>query len=83
MSNQHTKIVVLTSGKGSNLQAIIDQIKAGSLNVEIAAVLSDVEDAFALSRAEKEKIPQEFVNPKKFPDRRAYDGELTRIVKHY
>ena len=83
MSNQRTRIVVLASGKGSNLQAIIDQIKTGSLNVEIAAVVSDVEDAFALSRAEKEKIPREFVNPKNFPDRQAYDDELVRIVRHY
>jgi len=47
----------LASGRGSNLQAVIDQIKQGQLDAEIACVISDVKDAGALARARDENIP--------------------------
>ena len=50
------KIGVLVSGRGSNLQALMDEIAAGTLNVEITVVISDKKDAFALERAEKAGI---------------------------
>ena len=45
------RIVVLISGNGSNLQALIDNVQAGVLDVEIAAVVSNKADAFGLTRA--------------------------------
>ncbi|MDD5529742.1 MAG: phosphoribosylglycinamide formyltransferase [bacterium] len=50
-------IGVLASGKGSNLQAIIDNIASGKLNAKIGCVISDNADAFALERAKKAQIP--------------------------
>ena len=52
MSNQ--KIGILASGRGSNLQSIMDKIAEGLLPLEIAVVISDKADAFALERAEKD-----------------------------
>jgi len=57
------RIGVLLSGSGSNLQAIIDAIKDGSLPVEIAIVLSDNPDAFGLKRAEKSGIKAQHIPP--------------------
>lgn len=59
-------IGVLGSGKGSNLQAIIDAVENGSLPVKIALVISDVEDAYILERARKHNIPAMFIPPGKF-----------------
>lgn len=55
-------IGVLGSGSGSNFQAIADAIAAGRLNARIVCVLSDVEDAFILERAERLGIPAEYVS---------------------
>lgn len=57
------KIGVLISGSGSNLQAIIDAVKDGSLPVEIGIVLSDNPDAFGLKRAEKAGIKSQYIPP--------------------
>jgi phosphoribosylglycinamide formyltransferase-1 len=51
------KIAVLVSGSGSNLQALIDAVNAGSIKGQIAIVISDSLDAYALQRAEKQVIP--------------------------
>ncbi len=51
------RIVVLASGSGSNLQALIDAVRAGDLRATIAAVVSDRPDAGALERAERAGIP--------------------------
>lgn len=59
-------IGVLGSGKGTNLQAIIDAVENGSLPVKIALVISDVEDAYILERARKHNIPARFIPPGKF-----------------
>ena len=50
------KVGVLVSGRGSNLQAVMDRIADGYLPIEIAVVISDKEDAFALERAGKAGI---------------------------
>lgn len=59
-------IGVLGSGKGSNLQAIIDAVENGSLPVKIAIVISDVEDAYILKRASKHGIKAKYIPPGKF-----------------
>jgi len=51
------KLAVFGSGSGTNAQAIINAIEAGTLNAEIKCILSDVEDAFILERARKHNIP--------------------------
>jgi phosphoribosylglycinamide formyltransferase-1 len=57
------RVGVLASGRGSNLQALIDRIRAGRLDAEIAIVVSDVEDARALRLARAAGIRAEFVDP--------------------
>jgi phosphoribosylglycinamide formyltransferase-1 len=75
------RLGVLASGNGSNLQAIIDSIKCGNLPCEIAVVISDKPDAYALKRAELHGIKTEAVQSKSFHNREVFDTELVRILK--
>src|SRR3989344_9286913 len=56
-------IAVLASGRGSNLQSIIDSIEKGALNAQIACVASDVKNANALERAREHSIEALFLDP--------------------
>lgn len=78
-----TNIAVLVSGRGSNLQAIIDSIENGYLKAQITVVISDVENAYALERARKRGIKAVFVNPKKFASKELYEKEVLGILKTY
>lgn len=60
------KIGVLASGKGSNLQAIIDYTKNEKVSFQIGVVISDNQDAYALKRAEKEGIKAIYIPPGKY-----------------
>ncbi|MCK9266162.1 phosphoribosylglycinamide formyltransferase [bacterium] len=60
------KIGVLASGKGSNLQAIIDYIKDKQLPIDIKVVLSDNKESFALKIAEKVGIDNQYINPGRY-----------------
>ncbi len=75
------RIGVLVSGRGSNLQAIIDNIEKGELNAEVAIVISDQADAYALERARKHKIAAVHVDPKKYETREAYDATLVEELR--
>jgi phosphoribosylglycinamide formyltransferase-1 len=61
MSTQKPNIGVLVSGRGSNLQAIIDACDRGELDAGVGVVISDVEDAYALKRAESAGIKPAFI----------------------
>ncbi|MBU2599083.1 phosphoribosylglycinamide formyltransferase [bacterium] len=74
-------IAVLVSGRGSNLQAIIEAIEEGWLKVKIAGVISDQEDALALKRAMKHNLPVIFINPKNFPAKAEYEEEIIDYLK--
>jgi phosphoribosylglycinamide formyltransferase-1 len=74
------KIAVLASGRGSNLQAIIDAIAAGELAAEIVLVFSDQPDSHALKRAAAADILCKALPAKGFVDREAYDAELAAII---
>lgn len=78
------KLGVLVSGRGSNLQAIIDNIEAGRLSAEIAVVISDQPDAFSLERARKHNIPAVHLSAKGYKGKReAYDELLVKeLLKH-
>jgi phosphoribosylglycinamide formyltransferase-1 len=76
------KIAVLVSGRGSNLQAIIDNIEKGALSVELAVVISDQPDAFALERAKKHSIPAVHVSAKGLKGKRnEYDALLVKELQ--
>lgn len=76
-----TNIAVLVSGRGSNLQAIIDSIGSGYLKARISVVVSDVEDAYALLRAKKHGIDAVFVNSKNFASKELYEKEILKVLK--
>lgn len=76
-------LVVLISGSGSNLQALIDQQQAGTLPVTIRAVISNQADAYGLERARAAGITTEVLSHRDYADRSAYDAALReRIDAH-
>ncbi|MBO5484792.1 MAG: phosphoribosylglycinamide formyltransferase [Lachnospiraceae bacterium] len=78
------KIAVCVSGGGTNLQAIMDAVSDGTIqNTEIAVVISNKKDAYALERASKAGIEAEYISPKDFTDREAFaDAMLDTLEKH-
>lgn len=66
------KIGVLASGRGSNFQAIIDEIEAGRIPAKIEILIVDNSDAYAIERAKKHGIPYLYVNPKEFKTKEAF-----------
>ncbi|MDP5227665.1 MULTISPECIES: phosphoribosylglycinamide formyltransferase [Arthrobacter] len=77
------RIVVLVSGSGSNLQAVIDAVAGGELGVEIAAVGADRADAYGLVRARAAGIDTFTVEFGDYAERAAWDAELTRVTASY
>lgn len=76
------KIAVLVSGGGTNLQAIIDAIKAGAIrDTEIVLVLSNNAGAYALERAKTAGIPAECLSPKTFETREEFNEALLERVE--
>lgn len=73
-------LVVLISGSGSNLQAIIDAIASGRLNAEIRAVISNCADAGGLQRAEKAGINTHVIQHQQYPDRESFDQAMIDII---
>ena len=82
-ASEHLPLVVLVSGRGSNLRAIEARISAGELPARICAVLSDRSDAAALEWAAKRGVPVRAIAPPDYPDRRAYDLALADAVALY
>jgi len=74
------KIAVLASGRGSNLQAILDQIEAGLLPVEVVLVLSDKPDCQALKRGQAHGAKVMTLLPAAYGTREEYDTALTETV---
>ncbi|QDH69345.1 phosphoribosylglycinamide formyltransferase [Marilutibacter alkalisoli] len=75
-ANCGRRIAVLASGRGSNLQVLIDAIAAGRLNATIAGVFSDRPKAGALERARHASIPTTSLRPRDFDSRAAFDDAL-------
>jgi phosphoribosylglycinamide formyltransferase-1 len=73
------KVGVLASGRGSNLQAIIDRSTRGDIDVDVVVVISDVEDAFALDRARSAGIPAVYVPPGRFRTKLTPEAEQRYI----
>jgi len=66
------KIGVLASGRGSNFQAIIDEIETGRLPASIEILIVDNPEAYAIERAKKHGIAYLYINPKNFPTKKAF-----------
>jgi phosphoribosylglycinamide formyltransferase-1 len=72
---------VMASGRGSNLQAILDAIAAGQLDATVALVLSDRADAHALERAREAGVPARHLDPKAFASREAHDAAAADLLR--
>lgn len=77
------RLVVLISGTGSNLQAILDACATGQLNAQIVAVISNKADAYGLERARRADVATEVKLKYKAQDRRDYDRELADLAARY
>jgi len=74
-------IGVLVSGRGSNLQAMIDAIEAGKLKAQVAVVISNVPGVMALERAKKHGIKAVVVNDREFSDKSSYEKEIIKVLE--
>ena len=75
------KVGVLVSGRGSNLQALLDACADPDFPAEIALVISNVAGAYALDRAEKAKVPTLTISHKDFATREAFDAEMDKALR--
>lgn len=75
-------VAVMASGKGSNLQVILEAVKQGACPVNVQLVIANKEDAGALSIARLAEVPcVEFVNPKQYADRDSYDQACAELIE--
>ena len=78
------RVVVLVSGGGTNLQAIIDAVENGTItNTEIVGVISNNKNAYALERAEKHGIKSVCVSPKSYETRAEFNDALLNTVNEF
>ncbi|HHT47721.1 MAG TPA: phosphoribosylglycinamide formyltransferase [Firmicutes bacterium] len=76
------KIAVLASGNGSNLEAILEAIESGRIqNARVTIVISDQEKAYALTRAQKHRIPSAVFRKAEYPSRESYDRALINYLQ--
>lgn len=77
------RTVVLISGSGSNLQALIDACAAPDYPAEIVAVISNRADAYGLIRAQENKIETAVLDHQPFASREAFDAQLQQLIDGY
>lgn len=82
-TQQRLPVVVLISGRGSNLKAILDAVAAGKLPIEIRAVISNRPDAPGLEYAREAGIHAIALDHTRYPDRESFDRELARTIDTY
>ena len=78
-------IAILGSGNGSNAQALIDAVEAGTLDTTIACIISDVKDARILERAKKHHIPAHYIDctPSPYALRDQAEATVLQLLEHY
>ena len=81
--NATKRIVVLISGSGSNLQALIDAAELGGINGNIVAVISNKPEVYGLTRAENAGIATAVVDHRQFDAREAFEAELSNVINQY
>lgn len=78
------KIAVCVSGGGTNLQAIIDAVANHTIrDTEIALVVSNKQDAYALERAKNAGIDAKYISPKDYDDREAFGNAMVELFQEY
>ncbi len=76
-------IAVFCSGKGTNLQAIINAVKKGKLKVNISLVISDRRDSLCMVRAKRAGIEALFIDPRRFLTRAGFEKELIKNLRKH
>lgn len=82
-ASRKRRLVVLISGRGSNLQAILDGVASGELAIELCAVISNRPAAGGLQRAEQAGVATAVLDHKQFPDRRAFEQALRELIDSF
>lgn len=78
------RVLSMVSGDGTNLQAIIDSVKNGTItNTELVGVISNNKNAYALTRAEENGIDAKCISPKDYESREVFNQELLKAVDAY
>mgnify|MGYP000992902073 CR=1 FL=1 len=80
---RESRIVALASGRGTNLQAIIDASESGRLSGEVVGLISDNPNAAALKRARRHGIPEVVVERRSYPSKRDFDRKLAEAVRQF
>ncbi len=83
MTQANTRLVVLISGSGSNLQALIDATRSEELDAEIVAVVSNKGNAYGLQRAAAAGIATEVLDHRGFESREGFDAALAELIDGY
>ena len=81
--HKKTKLGVLASGKGTNLEAILKACKGKDYPAYVGVVISDQKEAPALQKATAQDVPGIFIDPKLYETREAFDQMLTLTLKQY
>ncbi|SFK44914.1 phosphoribosylglycinamide formyltransferase [Methylophaga sulfidovorans] len=82
--NEHTtRLVILISGRGSNMRSIIEAINHQQLDATVAAVISNRPDAAGLEYASSQSIPTKIVDHKAFADRDSFDKALAKQIDEF
>ena len=76
-------IVILISGRGSNMKSIVEAVKSGSLDVTVAAVISNRPDAAGLLYAQQQNIPTAAIDHTQFESRQSFDHAMAKKIDHY
>jgi phosphoribosylglycinamide formyltransferase-1 len=76
-------IVILISGRGSNMESLLAAVASGSLPVRIAGVLANRPDAKGLETASAQGVPTDVVDHKQFPDREAFDAAMAEAIDRF
>ena len=77
------KVAVFASGSGSNFASIVEHIKTGQLNIELACLVCNQPDAFVLRRAEDFGVPTVLLNHRDFPSREAHDRAIVEAIQTF
>ena len=82
-SNEKCRIVILISGRGSNMQSIVDTIKNKQLNAEVVAVIANKADAQGVQWAQQHGLSAEVLEHTEFANRQQFDQQLALMVESY
>ena len=78
------RVLVMVSGGGTNLQAILDSVQSGEItDTEIVGVISNSPGAYALERGEKAGVPVECISPKSYASRAEFNQEFLKAIDSY